>query len=118
MLELLALVATTAAMRDTFRYLSSVRAAKASDQTPKGDRDYVLYLRAFDVDHELSRYDEMRGAHVLTTLAGHLAVPDRARVEETWEQRLIQPFARLGRVEAVGRPGEPLPPPGSRRFPL
>lgn len=111
-----ALVMTTAEMRGIFRHRSSLVAAGMGDQTPTGDRDYVLYLRAFDVDGELSRHDEMRGAHVLSTFASHFGLHDRLQLEGTWEARLTGLFDRLGRVGAVGRPGEPLPPVGGRRF--
>jgi hypothetical protein len=86
------------------------------EQKPTGNRDYVLYLRSFLVDEALAGQDPVGGAHLLTSLASTFGYRDPNLLDDTWEARITSLFGRLGRVVAVGRPGEPLPPLGARRY--
>ncbi|MEU6335968.1 hypothetical protein ABZ839_16190 [Streptomyces cellulosae] len=78
-------------------------------------RSYILYLRPFDLDEFLFR---IRPAPVRSLLR-RLRTP----LSRTFEEDLILTMRlrfrsglRLGRVVAVGRPGERLPLAGARRF--
>ncbi|NUS27406.1 MAG: hypothetical protein HOV92_24690 [Streptomyces sp.] len=90
--------------------------ARLSDQRPTGDGDYVLYLRSFFIDNALARPDPAGGAHFLTSLVSSFGYRDPSLLDDTWESRLAHLLRRFGPVVAVGRPGEPLPLPGARRF--
>ncbi len=58
----------------------------------------------------------MAGANLLTAVVGYFGHRDLAELNNTWEGRLTGMLGRLGRVVAVGRPGEERPPVGARRF--
>jgi hypothetical protein len=115
-LGLLILVMATGVYRQNNKQLRSHLLAHLDEQKPTGTADYVLYLRSFLVDHALSRQDQVGGAHFLTSLASHFGYRDPLHLEDTWEGRIARLFWRFGRVVAVGRPGEPLPPIGAGRF--
>ncbi|MFI9834845.1 hypothetical protein ACIHIX_45050 [Streptomyces sp. NPDC051913] len=73
------------------------------------DRKFTLYLRPFDVDHDLNKVMQAPRASL------------RERVTHTsgrtFEEALARGLRRrFGRVVAVGRPGERLPLPGADRF--
>lgn len=73
----------------------------------------MLYLRAFGRDRELGATQPVRGVWAWTlTLVGLTSVDS----QRTWEERIVLPFLRLGRVISVGEPGEPLPRLGAARF--
>ncbi|MFJ3694678.1 hypothetical protein ACIPW9_11260 [Streptomyces sp. NPDC090052] len=77
------------------------------------DHTYVLYLRAFGRDKELGTTQPVRGVWNWTLALAGLASVDSQR---TWEERIVLPFLRLGRVISVGEPGERLPRLGAARF--
>ncbi|MFC8350089.1 hypothetical protein [Streptomyces sp. NPDC057280] len=110
------LVMVVSAQRQLDTGVTSRLLAGLSDQRPTGDCDYVLYLRSFLVDNALSRPDPAGGAHFLTSLVSSFGYRDPSLLDGTWEGRLAQLLRRFGSVVAVGRPGEPLPLPGARRF--
>lgn len=95
---------------------TAVLVAGTNYEMPTGDRDYVLYLRSFFVDRDLRRHDPLRGAHFLTAITRPFGYRDPTDLLATWERRLNRLFGRFGPVVAVGKPGEPLPPLGARRF--
>jgi hypothetical protein len=90
--------------------------ARRHHEMPTGDRDYVLYLRSFLVDHALSGQDQVGGANSLTTLASYFGYRHALRLEKPWEDRITELLCRFGPVEAIGRPGEHLPPLGAKRI--
>ncbi|MFE2374251.1 hypothetical protein [Streptomyces sp. NPDC059398] len=77
------------------------------------DHTYVLYLRAFGRDRELATTQPVRGMWAWALALTGLSSVDSRR---TWEERIVLPFLRLGRVISVGEPGEALPPLGAARF--
>lgn len=81
-------------------HLSSVLHSISS--LPAAD-DIVLYLRAFADDQILSRQVERRSIRVFT------------RAGLTAEEQLARTLAPFGRMVALGRPGDILPPPGASR---
>lgn len=69
---------------------------------------FVLYLRSFDDD--LARQETESLGHEQGELLGTLFFSTR-----TQEERIAAVFKPVGRVVAVGRPGESLPPVGAHR---
>ncbi|WP_159027410.1 hypothetical protein [Streptomyces sp. Tue 6075] len=77
------------------------------------EHSYVLYLRSFGRDQELSRPEPVPSIGMwLLELVG-LSPMDTNR---TWEHRIVSPFRTVGKLVAVGQPGEDLPPTGASRF--
>ncbi|MFF3323350.1 hypothetical protein [Streptomyces sp. NPDC002889] len=112
----LSLVMAVGADRSIGKQVTSRLLAGLDERKPTGDRDYVLYLRSFFVDADLSRTDKAGGSNFLTSLVGYFGYRDPDGRDSTWESRLTHLFQCFGRVVAVGRPAEPLPPLGARRF--
>lgn len=78
--------------------------------TAAAQTGHVLYLRPFSLDEVMSAMPlELSGggagAYNLFFLSGR-----------TQEEDLVRRFRRLGRVLAIGRPGEPLPKAGAQRM--
>lgn len=72
-------------------------------------RSYVLYLRPFDLDDQLYRVRPAPSRNPLRRLWTPLS--------RTFEEDVVLTLRlKLGRVVAVGRPGERLPRSGARRF--
>ncbi|GKQ34312.1 hypothetical protein [Streptomyces sp. A012304] len=88
---------------------------RLSADEPLEEHGYVLYLRPFGVDGVLFHTDRPGGGNIASSLASYFAYSESDR-NETWEDRLVRLFWRFGQVVAVGRPGEPYPLPGARRF--
>ena len=119
LLALLAPVSLVGAVgvdRDIGKQVTSRLLAGLAPVRPTGDRDYVLYLRAFGVDDILFETEEAGGSNFWTSLVSNVGFRDPAHLDDTWEGRLVRHFRRFGRVLAVGRPGEPFPLPGAQRF--
>ncbi len=71
-------------------------------------RSYVLYLRPFDLDHQLYGVKPAPGNPVRRL---------RTPLSRTFEEDIVLTLRfKVGRVVAVGRPGERLPLAGARRF--
>ncbi|MFJ1545218.1 hypothetical protein [Streptomyces sp. NPDC088246] len=81
------------------------------------DREYVLYLRSFDIDKELF-WSESAGLWASLSSLWKFVVGFLGNVntEATNEERIFRKFLRFGRVIGVGRPGEEHPLPGVERF--
>jgi hypothetical protein len=69
-----------------------------ADRAPTGDDPIVVYLRAFALDDPAGAVS----SHGLNLFRSE-------------EQQLVRAFAEFGRLVAVGRPGEELPPAGALR---
>jgi nitrate reductase gamma subunit len=91
---------------------------RSSREGPKGDRDFVLFLRTFPVDELLFGHDRVGGVNLLTTVASVFSMRNPRHLKDTWERRLTHVFARFGSVQAVGDPGGAFLPPGASRFDL
>lgn len=88
--------------------------ATMQNEMPADDFQYVLYLRSFLVDRDLSGQDPVGGVNALTTLAGYFGVR-HSNLDKPWENRITDLLGELGPVVAVGRPEEALPPLGAQR---
>ncbi|NUR67763.1 MAG: hypothetical protein HOQ47_18590 [Streptomyces sp.] len=88
--------------RHTAQILDPLRAAHSTG--------HVLYLRPFDLDQVMS-------AMPLELSGGGAAAANLFFLSgRTQEEDLVRRFGRLGRVVAIGRPGEPLPEAGAERM--
>ncbi|WP_405731041.1 hypothetical protein OG885_14590 [Streptomyces sp. NBC_00028] len=88
--------------RHTAEILDPLRAAHSTE--------HVLYLRPFDLDTVMSGMPmELSGGGASLTNVFFLS-------GRTLEEDLVRRFGRLGRVVAIGRPGEPLPEAGAERM--
>ncbi|MEJ8658845.1 hypothetical protein [Streptomyces sp. MS1.AVA.4] len=80
-------------------------------------REYVLYLRSFDVDKGLFWSES---SDVWTSLSSlwkfAIGFNNHINNEATSEERILRRFLQFGRVVGVGRPGEEHPLPGAERF--
>ncbi|RJL31752.1 hypothetical protein D5H75_18835 [Bailinhaonella thermotolerans] len=91
---------------------------RTAGEAPRGDRDFVLFLRTFPVDALLFESDRVGGVNLPTTLASVFSVRHPRHLEDTWERRLAHVFERFGWVRAVDDPDKSFTPPGIGRFPL
>jgi hypothetical protein len=79
--------------------------ARAVSLPSAGDGDFVLYLRPFGADESLARTSPTRSRGLGSTFQSR----------RTQEEELAAAVRPLGRLVAVGRPGEPLPYLGAER---
>lgn len=82
---------------------------------PGPDETFVLYLRSFDQDAKRGQLERNRipASEMFTPLT--FAVP-LFFGGKTLEEQVIAVLGKCGRVLALGKPGESLPPPGARRL--
>ncbi|MEU2281265.1 hypothetical protein ABZ614_04690 [Streptomyces sp. NPDC013178] len=113
--SLISLVYAIDLSRNAGKHLTARMRASLRSRQPQEDRGYVLYLRPFGVDNALFRMEPAGGRNILSSLASHFAYRI-SPFDYTWEARLVRLFERFGSVHAVGRPDEPYPLPGARRF--
>lgn len=114
----LSLIVAVSVRRRLTREVASALAARLQETLPTEKHSYVLYLRSFAIDAVLADQDPVGGAHLLTSLTAFFRYRDTEQLDATLEDRMAHLFRRFGRVVAIGRPGEELPPTGFPRVHL
>ena len=114
-ISLLGLVSMDQSVRIFNRYFLSRILLALPDLNTVDDYTYVLYLRSFSIDAPMF-HGRRRGFAAHLTGFFNLPGSTTSEFDGTPEQQIAYRFMRLGRVVAVGRPGESFPIPGAERF--